>query len=137
MRAHGLPHPDPDRKGDFELTPAQERRLRAAGHAKVEAATKACFKYLKPVVSTKPLSAGAKARAIKVLEQLRSCVRTAGFRLGAPVVKDMTLGRAMFGFQPGGSPPSTAMTKAEHSCERRVHLAKKISAIIDADRAPV
>ena len=49
MRAHGVPHPNPDRNGDFHLTPAQERRLKAAGHANVEAATQTCFKYLKPV----------------------------------------------------------------------------------------
>jgi hypothetical protein len=137
MRAHGVPHPNPDREGDFHLTPAQERRLKAAGHAKVEAATRACFKYLRPVVSTKPLSAKAKAQAVKVLEQLRTCVRKLGFELGAPVVKDMTLGRAFFGFLPGESRPSTAMTRAEHTCERRVQLAKKIDAIIAADRTPV
>jgi hypothetical protein len=137
MRAHGVPHPNPDREGNFHLTPAQERRLKAAGKAKVEAATRACFKYLKPVVSTKPLSAKAKARAVKVLEQLRTCVRKLGFKLGAPVVKDMTLGRARFGFLPGESRPSKAMTRAEHTCERRVQLAKKIDAIIAADRAPV
>jgi len=137
MRAHGVPHPDPDRKGDFQLTPPQERQLRKAGRTKVEAASKACFKYLRPVVSTKPLSAGAKARAVKVLEQLRDCVHKAGFELGTPIVKDMTLGRAMFGFQRGPSPPSSSMTKAEHACERQVHLAQRISAIIDADRAAV
>src|SRR5690242_16630690 len=65
MRRHGVPHPNPDRSGDFHLTPTQEQRLKAAGHARVEAATNACFKYLKPVVSTKPLSANAKARARK------------------------------------------------------------------------
>jgi hypothetical protein len=136
MRAHGVPHPNPDRTGDFHLTPAQERRLKAAGHTRVEAATRACFKYLKPVVSTKPLSAKAKARAKKVLEQLRTCVRKLGFKLGAPVVKNMTLGRAFFGFLPGER-PTKAMTTAEHTCERRVHLAKKIDAIVAADRAPV
>lgn len=137
MRAHGVPHPDPDRAGDFHLTPAQERRLRAAGRARVEAATRACFKYLRPVVSTKPLSAKAKAQAKKVLEQLRICVRKLGFELGAPTVKDMTLGRAFFGFLPGASRPSKAMTRAEHRCERRVQLAKKIDAIVAADRTPV
>jgi hypothetical protein len=137
MRAHGVPHPDPDRKGNFHLTLAQERRLRAVGHAKVEAATKACFKYLRPVVSTKPLSARAKAQARKVLEQLRTCVRRRGFKLGAPTVRDMSLGRAMFGFLPGGSPPSKAMTKAEHACEQQVHFAQKIDAIVALDRAPV
>lgn len=137
MRAHGVPHPNPDRAGNFHLTPAQEQRLHAVGHAKVETATRACFKYLKPVVSTKPLSVRAKAQAVKVLAQLRSCVRKLGFELGAPVVKDMTLGRAFFGFLPGTSPPSKAMTRAEHTCERRVHLATRIDAIIAADRVPV
>ena len=75
MRAHGVPHPDPDRNGDFNLTPAQEHRLRKVGMAKVRAADKACFKYLKPVVSTKPLSAKAKAQARHVLGQIRTCVR--------------------------------------------------------------
>ena len=136
MRAHGVPHPNPDHRGDFHLTPAQERRLKAAGHAKVEAATRACFKYLRPVVSTKPLSASAKARAVKVLAQVRACVHKLGFELGAPVVKDLTLGRAMFGFLPGEQ-PSKAMNEAERTCEQRVGLAKKIDAIIAADRAPV
>ena len=48
----------------------------------------------------------------------------------------MTLGRAFFGFSPGAR-PTRAMATAEHTCERRVHLAKKIDAIIAADRAPV
>ena len=139
MRAHGVPHPDPDRNGDFNLTPAQERRLRAVGMAKVRAADKACFKYLKPVVSTKPLSAKAKAQARHVLAQVRTCVRGFGFRLGAPVVQNLSRGRAFFGFKPSAtaSPPSRALMKAEHICERRVQLAKKISAIIAIDRAPV
>jgi Spy/CpxP family protein refolding chaperone len=139
MRAHGVPHPDPDRNGDFNLTPTQEHRLRAVGMAKVRAADKACFKYLKPVVSTKPLSARAKAQASQVLEHVRTCVRGFGFRLGAPVVQNLSRGRAFFGFKPSAaaSPPSPAMMKAEHICERRVQLAKKISAIIAVDRAPV
>jgi len=139
MRAHGVPHPDPDRKGDFNLTPAQEQQLRAVGMAKVRAADKACFKYLKPVVSTKPLSEKAKAQARQVLGQVRTCMRGFGFTLGAPVVQNLSRGRAFFGFEPSAtaSRPSPAMTKAEHICERRVQLAKKISAIIAIDRAPV
>jgi hypothetical protein len=136
MRAHGVPHPDPDRNGDFHLTPAQDRALRTVGHAKVEAATRACFTYLKPVVSTKPLSPTAIARAKKVLEQVRACMRKRGFKLGAPVVKNLTLGRAFFGFLPGER-PTKAMNRADRECERRVQLAKKLDAIIAADRAPV
>ncbi len=137
MRAHGVPHPNPDRKGDFHLTAAQETRLRAVGHAKVEAADQACFHFLKPVVSTKPLSAHAKAEAVKVIKELRACVREAGFRLGEPVVTNMSRGRAMFGFKPGATRPSKAMTRAEHACEREVQLGKRIDAIIAADRGPV
>jgi hypothetical protein len=139
MRAHGVPHPDPDRTGDFNLTPGQEQRLRAVGMAKVRAADKACFKYLKRVVSTKPLSAKAKAQARHVLGQVRTCVRGFGYRLGAPVVQNLSRGRAFFGFKPSAtaSPPSRALMKAEHTCERRVQLAKRISAIIAIDRAPV
>ena len=139
MRAHGVPHPDPDRNGDFTLTPAQEHPLHVVGMAKVRAADKACFKYLKPVVSTKPLSAKAKAQARQVLGQVRTCVRGFGFRLGAPVVQNLSRGRAFFGFKPSASasPSSRAMMRAELICERRVQLAKKISAIIAIDRAPV
>jgi hypothetical protein len=57
MRAHGVAHPNPDANGDFELTPAQERRMRAsATRSQREAADKYCFRYLKGVVSTRPLS---------------------------------------------------------------------------------
>jgi hypothetical protein len=135
MRAHGVPHPDPDRHGDFQLTPAQERRLKAVGQVKVEAATRACFRYLRPVVSTRPLSSEAKTRARRVLEQVRVCVRELGFALGAPVVEDKSLGRAFFGFLPGDR-PSKAMNRAELICERRLQLAKKLDAIIAADRVP-
>jgi hypothetical protein len=139
MRAHGVPHPNPDRKGDFRLTPADEAKLRAAGRAKVEAADKACFEHLKPVLSTRPLSAHAKAEAVAVLKELRACVKKRGFTLGDPVVQNLTRGRAFFGFQGGPSttPPSKAMTRAEHACERQMQLAKRIDAIVAADRAPV
>ena len=40
MRAHGVPHPDPERNGDFNLTPAQEQRLRAVGMANAALRTK-------------------------------------------------------------------------------------------------
>ena len=139
MREHGVPHPDPDRKGDFSLTPAQEAKLRAVGRAKVEAADAACFRFIKPFVSTKPLSAHARAQARAVLAQVRACVADAGFRLGQPTVGNLARGRAFFGFANDGatSKPSPAMTKAEHACERTVGLAQKIDAIVAVDRAPV
>ena len=40
MRGHGMPHPDPDRNGDFNLTPAQQHRLRAVGMARSARRTK-------------------------------------------------------------------------------------------------
>jgi hypothetical protein len=137
MRAHGVPHPNPDRTGNFQLTEAQEARLAAAGRKKVELASRVCFKYLRPVVSTKPLSPEAKARALVVLRDLRTCVKKRGFTLGTPVVRNTTLGRAFFGFQQNGSPPSKAMTRVNHICERQVHLAARIDAIVAADRAPI
>jgi hypothetical protein len=139
MRAHGVPHPDPDRKGNFSLAPAAEARLRAAGRAKVEAADAACFHFLKPFASTKPLSPQAMARARAVLAEVRACMAGAGFRLGAPTVRNLTRGRAFFGFanDPASSKPSPAMSRADRICEGKVGLAKKIDAIVAVDRAPV
>src|SRR3954449_3833670 len=103
MREHGVPHPDPDRRGDFSLTPAQEARLRAVGRAKVQAADAACFHFIKPFVSTKPLSEHAKAQARAVLQRVRTCMREGGYELGPPIVENMSRGRAAFGFQNGAS----------------------------------
>jgi hypothetical protein len=132
MRAHGVPHPDPDRNGDFTLTRTDDARLRAAGRAKVEAADAACFHFLKPFVSTKPLSPRAIARAKAVLAQVRSCMADAGFRLGPPRVRNLTRGRAFFGFanDATSSKPSPAMSNADRACEKKVGLATKIDAIV-------
>ena len=139
MREHGVPHPDPDRKGNFSLTPAQEARLRAVGRAKVEAADAACFHFIKPFVSTQPLTPRAQAQARAVLAKVRACVAEAGFRLGPPTVRNLSRGRAFFGFadDASSSPASKAMTRAEHACEQRVSLAQMIDAIVAVDRAPV
>jgi hypothetical protein len=64
MRAHGVPHPDPDAKGDFSLTPAQEARLRSIPKQTKQAADDACFHHLKGL-NLKPLSAAALARATR------------------------------------------------------------------------
>jgi len=138
MRAHGVPHPNPSLKGDFTLTPADERRLRAAGHAKVEAAQRACFHHLKGVVSTKPLSPHAKAQAIDVLVELKRCLHGYGFEAGRPVVENLTLGRAFFGFRAAPRVPASErnrLAQAEHACEQRVQMAKRIDAIVAADRS--
>jgi hypothetical protein len=139
MRAHGVPHPDPDRRGDFTLSPRDEARLRASGRAKVEAADAACFHFLKPFVSTKPLSSQAIAQARAVLAQVRDCMADAGFRLGPPTVRNRTRGRAFFGFanDATSSKTSPAMSRADRACEKKVGLAKRIDAIVAVDRAPV
>jgi hypothetical protein len=139
MRAHGVPHPDPDRRGDFHLTPADEARMRSVGRAKHEAAEKACFHWIKAVTSTKPLSTHARTEAVKVLAEVRSCVRDHGFVLGEPFVKNLTLGRAFFGFErvpPVAAAARKRLARAERTCEQRVRLAPRIDAIIAADRGP-
>lgn len=132
MRAHGVPHPNPDKRGDFNLTPAQERRMRAVGRDVREAAEKACFHHLKGL-NMRPLSREARARATKVLIELGNCIRKHGHEVGKPVVKNLSRGRASFGFESGGSDPG--YTRDAHACEKKVNLAARISKIIDEDRA--
>lgn len=138
MRAHGVPHPDPDRKGDFQLTPHQEELMRRAGPAKREAAEQACFHYLKPVVSTKPLSAHAKARARQALREHARCMAGHGYDFfSAPVVTNLSRGRAFFGFErtaPGFGEAHTTprYLRAQRACERVLN--RKLSRIIAADR---
>jgi hypothetical protein len=138
MRAHGVPHPNPDRKGDFHLTPHQEELMRRAGPKKHEAAEKACFHYLEPVVSTKPLSAHAKARARKALREHARCLADRGYNFfSQPVVKDMSRGRAFFGFErtaPGfeQAHKTKRYIQAQRACERVLN--RKLDRIIAADR---
>jgi hypothetical protein len=139
MRAHGVPQPDPDRSGDIHLTPADERRLRRVGQAKVQATDKLCFDlHLKGVVSTKPLSVGAQLRAIDVLRQLSACIRGYGYTMGRPVVRNLSRGRAFFGFDAParGVRGRARFARAQHVCEQRIEMARKIDAIIRADRGP-
>ena len=134
LRQHGVPHPDPDRRGDFSLTPAQERNLRRVPARKRDAAMKACFHNLE-ALNMQPLSEHAKALAIKVLLQLRRCLRGYGLQPGQPDVQNKSFGRAFFGFKGGTpGPPSSRGRKAQGICERRVDLARKISKIIADDR---
>src|SRR5919198_5947635 len=60
MRAHGVPHPLPDKKGDFSLTRADERRMRAVPRQVRKAADDACFHTLKGL-NLRPLSKRALA----------------------------------------------------------------------------
>ena len=56
--------------------------------------------------------------------------------MGAPVVKNMSRGRAFFGFKglPRGAPDPSRLPD-QHACEKSVGLAPKLSAIIAADRS--
>ena len=140
MRAHGVAHPNPDANGDFHLTPAEERRMRAsAGRKQRQAADASCFRYLKGVVSTKPLSKAAMRAALRPLRDLKECLHGYGYDVGKPIVRNMSRGRAMFGFdrtpQPAPSRQARArLQAAQHACEQKVGLSKRIDAIVKADR---
>ena len=133
LRAHGVPHPNPDKHGDFSLTPAQEQRLRSVPVKQRETATRACFHSLAGL-NNQPLSERAHTRAIKVLVELKHCLHGFGFEVGKPIVQNMSFGRAMFGFGGTGGPPSAKRTRAQHVCERRVDMSRRISRIITQDR---
>jgi hypothetical protein len=139
MRAHGVPHPDPDRNGDFHLTPAQERRMKTATPKQHEAADKACFHLLAGTVSTQPLSRAARQAALEPLRAVKRCMHRRGYELGTPIVKSLSRGRAMFGFSQSPPPPSDLRSRqrlhaAELACEKSAGLASKLDAIIKADR---
>jgi hypothetical protein len=137
LRAHGVPHPNPDKHGDFNLTPRQEHRLRSVPAKGRDAAMKACFHNLAGL-NNQPLSARAHRRAVKVLLQLKRCLGGYGIEVGKPIVQNMSFGRAKFGFDRSDRQPANMTraehTRAEHVCERRVDMARKISRIIEEDR---
>jgi hypothetical protein len=135
LRQHGVPHPNPDKRGDFHLTPAQERRMRLVPPGTREAADKACFHHLKGL-NMAPLSRGAKQKALGVLRQLSRCMHGYGYAMGPPLVKNLPRGRAMFGFRaaPKAAASPRAM-RAEHTCEKRVDMAGKLDRIIADDRS--
>lgn len=137
MRAHGVPHPDPDANGDFNLTPAQERHMRSVPQSVRTAAENACFHHLQGL-DNRPLTHQARQRAVGVLKQLAVCIHGYGFEMGPPVVQNKSHGRAFFGFKyaPSVKPSERkALQRAEHTCEKRVDLAGKIDAIIKDDRS--
>ena len=132
MRAHGVAHPNPDQNGDFHLTVKQEAAMKASATPKQrEAAEKACFHLLKGSVSTQPLSKAAQKAALVPLRELKACLHARGYDVGTPMVKPMTRGRAMFGFTQSNA---RIPLKVQHACEQKVQLAKKLDAIIKADR---
>ena len=103
-----------------------------------EAAEKACFQLLKGVVSTAPLSAGAMRAALVPLRELERCLQGYGYVVGKPTVKNLSRGRAFFGFDGATRPATSAgrarLERAQHTCEKRVKLAQRIDAIVKADR---
>jgi hypothetical protein len=115
--------------------------MRRASPRKHEAAEKACFYHLKPVVSTKPLSAHAHALAKTALRQFSACMRREGYDFYAdPIVKNYSRGRAFFGFK--RTDPaimkvqrSKPFLRARTSCEKKLNV--KLDDIIARDRGEV
>ena len=140
MRAHGVPHPDPDAHGDFRLTPKDEQRLRSVPRRTRKAAQAACYHTLK-ALGLKPLSPWAVSRAKQVLRELSACLAAHGYRVGRPTVRNLGLGRAFFGFTRaprdvrGGAAGRRRLREVQHACEQRVDMAKRIDRIIALDRA--
>ena len=138
LRAHGVPHPLPDAKGNFSLTPAEEQRLRRVPRKTRKAAENACFHHL-TALNLKPLSPQALARATVIVAELGRCIRSHGFTVGKPEVKNLSRGRAFFGFEatprPAYSgPQQERLAHVQHACEKQVDMAARISKIIDEDR---
>ena len=132
MQARGVAHPLPDRSGDFSLTDKQERAMRSSATPDERAAAdKACFHLLRGTVSTKPLSPAARRAALVPLRDLKRCLAAKGYRVGKPIVKGLSRGRAMFGFDRATRTPPAV----QHACEKQVQLAKRIDAIVKLDRA--
>jgi hypothetical protein len=141
MRAHGFGLPDPQPNGDLELTPAQEERIRRtapAGRRAHDAADRACFHHLRPVVNTAPLSKGAKRRVVAVLRGLGACMRRYGYDLGRPVVRDLPRGQVFAGFDAPSARARAAQgterfRAAQRVCERG--LARRVDAAIGDERS--
>jgi len=138
LRAHGVPHPLPDAKGNFSLTPAEEQRLRRVPRKTRKAAENACFHHL-TALNLKPLSPQALARATVIVAELGRCIRGHGFTVGEPEVKNLSRGRAFFGFKAAPRPAYSSakrqlLVRVQHECEKQVNMAARITKIIDEDR---
>jgi hypothetical protein len=137
IRAHGVPHPNPDKHGDFDLTAADEKRMRAVP----ERTDDASFHHLKGL-NLRPLSSNAIVLATVVVAELGRCIRGFGFPTGRPEVRNLGRGRASFGFTAvrgldrayWQSAIGKRHLRAMHTCEQRVHLSKRLSRIIASDR---
>jgi hypothetical protein len=132
MRSRGLPFPMPNAAGDFHLSYRRERALRAAATDRQRNADDAaCFHFLEGTVSTKPLSVNAQRQALEPLRALGACLESHGYAVGKPIVRLLSRGRAMFGFDRGTRIPPDV----QHGCEREVKLSQRLDAIIKADRS--
>ena len=131
------PASDPDSAGNFHLTPGQERQMKRATPRQHELAERACFHFLKPVVSTKPLSERARASAKRALTAPRPACRLAATTdsRAPPAVHDLSRGRAFFGVEradptrragaeESATPRGSSGARAGAQCEARCgHLA--------------
>jgi hypothetical protein len=145
MRRHGVPHPDPDSHGDFSLTPADEKRMRAVDPKRRKAAEDACFHHLEGL-NLQPLSPHAIALATRVVADLGRCLKSHGHEVGAPQVLNLGRGRASFGFKelptrgrdywqsPAGRREAPRLQRDQLTCEKRVRLAARLNKIIADDR---
>jgi hypothetical protein len=107
LRAHGVPQPLPDKHGEFSLTPADEKRLRTVPRSQREAGMKACFHHIS-ALNNDPLSERAHRRAIKVLLDLKKCLRGFGYTVGRPMVRNMSFGARDVRFRHRGRPGHAA-----------------------------
>jgi hypothetical protein len=132
MRAHGVPHPNPDSAGNFHLTLHQEQLMRRATRAQRRAADRACFHFLRPVVSTKPLSAHARAQARAALRSFAGCMKSRGYDFfeSQPVVKNLGLGRAFFGFE-RADPRAAMVQRSPRFLRERTACEQKLNATLD------
>jgi hypothetical protein len=145
MRRHGVPHPNPDKHGDFSLTPADEKRMSGVNPKRRQAAENACFHHLEGL-NLAPLSPHAIALANRVVADLGRCLHGLGHQVGAPQVQNLGRGRAFFGFKPlpthdrdywqspAGRREAQRRQRDQLICERRVKMATRLSKIIADDR---
>src|SRR5262249_23040882 len=104
------------------------------------AAMNACFHFLKGL-NLKPLSPDALARARAVVADLGRCLGDHGYAAGEPVARNLTKGRAFFGFDRAPEPHADTSAgraqpaRVEHACERQVRMAARIDAIVAKDCA--
>ena len=145
MRDHGVPHPDPDEHGDFSLTPADEKRMRAVDPKRRKAAESACFHHLEGL-NLEPLSPHAIALATRVVADLGRCLNGYGHKVGPPEVQNLGRGRASFGFEqlptrdraywqsPVGRLEARRLQRDQLICEKRVKMAARLNKIIADDR---